>query len=48
MLWLAVLAVVALALVLAWYWGIFSEPTFESRAREATDDLRERVRELTH
>lgn len=47
LLW-AVLVAVLLGLLLAWYARVWSRPTPESRLRETTEELRERVRELTH
>lgn len=46
---LAVLLVaVAIGLAAAWLAGAWSRSTPESRAREAVEGLRDRVRELTH
>lgn len=48
-LWWAILLAIAGGLFLGWWAGIFaSSRTPETRAREATEALREKVREMTH
>lgn len=48
-LWWAILVAVALGLFLGWWVGIFaSRRTTATRAREATEELREKVRDMTH
>jgi ABC-type transporter Mla subunit MlaD len=45
---LAVVVAVVVGLVVAWYAGLFRDDSPESRLRETTEDIRERVRSLTH
>ncbi len=45
---LAVVVIVLTALAAAWAAGLFRDDSPESRLREATEGLRDRVRQLTH
>jgi Tfp pilus assembly protein PilO len=45
---LAILVVIALALGVAWLRHLVDQPTPEERAREKAEELKEKVRRLTH
>jgi hypothetical protein len=44
----ALLVAAAIGFACGWWARIWTQPTPESRAREAADRIRDRVREMTH